>query len=57
MIAGRIVDFHPDAADLRTLASAILDDLEAVVAQRIGQERFEIMRDGLAADWGAPPKP
>lgn len=53
----RIVDFHPNAADLRTLASAILDDLEAVVAQRIGQERFEIMRDGLAADWGIPPKP
>lgn len=53
----RIVDFHASAGDLRTLAAAILDDLEAVVAQRIGEDRFAIMRDGLAADWGLPPRP
>ena len=51
----RIVDFHPDAAVLRSIASAILGDLEAIVADRIGKDRYEVMRQALAADWGEPP--
>lgn len=51
----RIVDFHPDAVELRGAASAILGDLEAVVASRIGAANFEAMRKALVADWGNPP--
>lgn len=53
----RIVDFHPDAAPLRRVASKTLTELETLVASRIGAERFAIMREALAADWGEPPKP
>ena len=51
----RIVDFHPSASGLRDLASEILGELEAVVSGRIGEQRFETMREALAADWGEPP--
>lgn len=53
----RIVDFHPSAARLRSVASKILGEMEATVAERIGKQRFESMREALAADWGDPPKP
>ena len=52
----RIVDFHPSASDLRTLASAILTEMESTVADRIGSEKFAAVREALAADWGEPPE-
>jgi len=53
----RIVDFHPSASELRKVASDLLGELAATVAQRIGEGRFATMRSALAADWGAPPRP
>ncbi|MDE2561130.1 MAG: MarR family transcriptional regulator [Sphingomonadales bacterium] len=53
----RIVDFHPSTGDLRKIAAAILGELEATVAERIGKARFQTMREALASDWGEPPRP
>lgn len=51
----QIVEFNPEEHGLRTLASTILGELEAIVAARIGKRRFAIMREALAQDWGDPP--
>ena len=53
----RLVQFHPGAARLRQLASAILTELEALLADKLGARQFTAMRDALAADWGNPPEP
>lgn len=53
----RIVDYHPRATELRKAAAGILHELEQTLAERIGKDRLEALRDGLSADWGEPPKP
>lgn len=53
----RLVQFHPGAAQLRQLASAILAELEALLAEKLGTRQFTAMRTALAADWGNPPEP
>jgi DNA-binding MarR family transcriptional regulator len=52
----RIVDFHPNARRLRRAASQILGQLEATLAERIGQPRVDNLREALASDWGDPPR-
>lgn len=51
---GRIVEYGFEAQDLRKLAHRVVGGLEALLEERIGAEAIGALRQGLAADWGAP---
>jgi DNA-binding MarR family transcriptional regulator len=51
----RVVKFAPSAAPLAYAAHRALEQVEAVLRERIGPDRYEGIKAGLSADWGAPP--
>jgi DNA-binding MarR family transcriptional regulator len=50
-----VIDFSPDATDLRRTAMAALSQIETILGERIGVERVDALRAALALDWGPPP--
>jgi DNA-binding MarR family transcriptional regulator len=51
----RVVSFSAQSAGVRDDAIMILKVLEATLATRIGAQRFNALKDAVAADWGASP--
>lgn len=49
---GRIVEYEFEAQDLRRAAHTVVDELEALLRERIGRKAFEALKTGLAGDWG-----
>ena len=49
---GRIVDYGPDAHDLRAAAREAVEGLERLLEKRLGETLFRELRAGLSAPWG-----
>lgn len=51
----QLVLFAPEAEAIRTDAVSMLENVETVLAERIGKRTLESLRAALSKDWGAPP--
>lgn len=52
----QIVTFGEQVGPLRTAASSVLRDLEVELRGRIGDDAFQALSRGLAAEWGNTPE-
>ena len=51
----QVVAFHPDGEAMVMAVRAAFERINHIVADRIGEDRFEALNEALEQDWGRPP--